>query len=406
MSCSMPSTTAVRPASARSKTSAARARAQAHAAAARAPRRRRPRPRPAPGARARPTPPRHCRPHHAVQAHELLGLERLACGRGSPRARGSASRISAFSASVRPRMLRISSWSISPPSKRSPGLSGAIRGWSSRMIGDDSTVSSAVADEHGPHALVAARSAARPQRRRRIGQRDEAPRPCAAPRASSRTCAAAPPRGRRPSNGVVFAIVTATRQRPSPTGATSTSTLPVSAPSAGSARPPASPSSSSQRLASSRARRRSTDRAGRDDLALDRLLPREVARARDRQLVDAHEPAAASRADVAAHDVQEAHADVDVVAAVAARAGTRCASASGRPDARSLCARGMHAAERPAALVLQRRAPVGPQHVALVQDGVGDAAHGRVLGPGRQLRDDVVPRRPARGATCRRTRRS
>src|SRR4029079_14201392 len=60
-------------------------------------------------------------------------------------ARSQDARISAFSVSVRLRMWRTSIWSISPPSKRSPGLSGAIRGWSSRMIGEDSSRSVAPA---------------------------------------------------------------------------------------------------------------------------------------------------------------------------------------------------------------------------------------------------------------------
>ena len=42
---------------------------------------------------------------------------------------------------------------------------------------------------------------------------------------------------------------------------------------------------------------------------------------------------------------------------------------------RAACAGGIHAAERPAALVLQRRPRVRPQQVALVEHGVGDAPH-------------------------------
>ena len=52
------------------------------------------------------------------------------------------------------RRLRISS--ISVPSNRSPGLSGAISGWSYRMIGEDSIGVVAVADQHRPGALVLA----------------------------------------------------------------------------------------------------------------------------------------------------------------------------------------------------------------------------------------------------------
>ena len=64
----------------------------------------------------------------AVQPHQLLRRERLACAPGSRARAGRPPASRAFSSSVRARMLRISSWSISPPSNRSPGLSGAICG--------------------------------------------------------------------------------------------------------------------------------------------------------------------------------------------------------------------------------------------------------------------------------------
>ena len=120
------------------------------------------------------------------------------------RTRGSDARASAFSSSVSWRMLRISSWSISPPSNRSPGLSGAIRGWSSRMIGDDSSVSrvARLADEHGPRAR-GSRTRPRPRAARPAGRSGETNAPPSGARSvvcASRTSAAAPPRaGRRPT---------------------------------------------------------------------------------------------------------------------------------------------------------------------------------------------------------------
>ena len=81
------------------------------------------------------------------------------------RVRGSVARISAFSSSVSARMFSASSPSISPPSNRSPGDSGAIRGWSSRMIGD------------GEHRVVAHQHRPRPDVRaaRGLRGRHEAP---------------------------------------------------------------------------------------------------------------------------------------------------------------------------------------------------------------------------------------
>ncbi|WP_222709738.1 hypothetical protein [Microbispora sp. CSR-4] len=56
-------------------------------------------------------------------------------------ARGSVTRASRFSSSVRVSVRSVSSSSISVESNRSPGLSGAMAGWSYRMIGEDSTTS-------------------------------------------------------------------------------------------------------------------------------------------------------------------------------------------------------------------------------------------------------------------------
>ena len=58
----------------------------------------------------------------------------------------------------------------------------------------------------------------------------------------------------------------------------------------------------------------------------------------------------------------------------------------------AVCAR-IDAAERPAPLVLERRAPVGPQHVALVEHRVGDPPH---AGP----RYSAFLARAARRASC------
>ena len=106
-------------------------------------------------------------------------------------------------------MLRISSWSISPPSNRSPGLSGAIRGWSSRMIGDDSSVcgrpGSPTSTGQVPrfsHASAASRSAGR-----RVGQRHERARLGAQHRVRrAEASAAAPRRGSRRPTASMFSI--------------------------------------------------------------------------------------------------------------------------------------------------------------------------------------------------------
>ena len=105
-------------------------------------------------------------------------------------------------------------------------------------------------------------------------------------------------------------------------------------------------------------------------LALGGLLPRQVALAADSRLVD-RQPVAL---DLAAHDVQEAHAHVEP------RVGPALDEALGAHRPRVVVAAlavpaRVDAAERPALAVLQRRAPVRPEHVALVEDGVGDRAH-------------------------------
>ena len=75
---------------------------------------------------------------------------------------------------------------------------------------------------------------------------------------------------------------------------------------------------------------------------------------------------------------------VDVAAASLVEQHLRRASTQRVVGMRAVaCARREDAAERPAPLVLQRRAPVRPQHVALVQDRVGDRAHGPRHAPPR-----------------------
>ena len=89
------------------------------------------------------------------------------------RTAGSAAAISARSSSERARTCSSSASSISVPSKRSPRLSGARRGWSGSMIAAPSSASSAVGREHreGVDALgrPAPRAARRSARRRPAG---------------------------------------------------------------------------------------------------------------------------------------------------------------------------------------------------------------------------------------------
>ena len=196
-------------------------------------------------------------------------------------------------------MLSVSSWSISPPSNRSPGLSGAIRGWSSRMIGED---------EHGvvagsptstgqtpsfPHAGAASR-------RRSGGSVSEtnAPPRRAAPCGSSRTCARSASSRVAPPHGVVFAISTVTRAA---RAAGSTDARPSPAQRLPGPHDRAPPPSCSSSPATSIA---IGDRRPRPDLALDRLLPRQW-RSPPRQLVDRRRrpgaPGAGRRAGSAPH---------------------------------------------------------------------------------------------------------
>ena len=121
------------------------------------------------------------------------------CAPGSRACAGRA-RISAFSSSVSARMFSASSPSISPPSNRSPGDSGAIRGWSSRMIGDESIASSPTSTGQRADVLAAGR----------LGRGDEAPaaqqRVRRAERVPQRLLAVA-----RPPTASCCAIVTVSR---------------------------------------------------------------------------------------------------------------------------------------------------------------------------------------------------
>ena len=234
------------------------------------------------------------------------------------RARGSESRISAFSSSVRLRMLSVSSWSISPPSNRSPGLSGAIRGWSSRMIGEDSSVprspGAPTSTGHVPslrQAPAASRSASggsvsetkRPPARAQhgVGRAERPP--------EHRLARAAGPRRRVGDPTVRRSNPRPARPPPRP--------IPSGPPSA---RDPAGAghrvaqdlvlAPARRRTARPAAQRGERQRAG-GDLALDRLLPRQVALPVDRQLVHVREPVRRRALHPALDDVQEAHAHVD-----------------------------------------------------------------------------------------------
>ena len=204
-------------------------------------------------------------------------------------------------------MFRTSIWSISPPSKRSPGLSGAIRGWSSRMIGEDSSVRGRrVADEHRPrpafsHASACARS---------VGggsvSDTNAPPPVRSTVWVEQNVRASASSRSPPSHGVVFAIVTDSRQSALSRRSAPTSTAPSSACQVRIERAAAAPSAwrRSSRSEPASTRRRAPphtpiDRPRRrDDLALDRLVPGDVAlaaRPRARRRARARRPRRARR---------------------------------------------------------------------------------------------------------------
>ena len=270
--------------------------------------------------------------------------------------------------------------------------------------------SPSLADQHRPGALVLAGRGLRAQRGRRVGQRDERAALDAqdgvgrAERPPQRLLA----RARRPTASCCRSARSRGAGRVERLGATSTA--PRARASVG--RAPAGPSA---RSSSSRARRPDVDRdaargrPARDrrrgagaDLALGRLLPGDVALAVDGR---ARPPDPPSRvAHLALDDMQEAHARRR---RAAPRPSTRhCVCiAHGRRGARALCAARVDAAERPAPLVLEGRAAVRPQHVALVEDRVGDRAdgvHARISPPPRAARPRLLPARRARAAPGRR----
>jgi hypothetical protein len=369
--------------------------------------RRRRRPCAARARRARPSPRRSSGAHLPLADRPRAGSSAPRataprCGRGSP-ARGVEARISAFSASVRLRMLRIRSWSISPPSKRSPGLSGAICGWSDRMIGDDSSVGDRPPPhEDRPGADVLAGLGGRAQRRRRIGERHEraplhaqhrvrrAQRPAAAPpragrraracgsRSSPSPAALRRPRARRrrgPCRAPPPTTARARRRRPGapPRGRPGRRSAPRCRPPA---RPAATgPSATSRSVASSHVRWRSAPWATSS-------TSRPPASTAWRQTTCSHRTAdRQARRRVALHQALRLH-DPGVVA------GRATLRVRAREDA----------AEGPALRVLERRAAVGPQHVALVENGVGDGPHG--IGHGASAASAGHRARPPSWAAC------
>ena len=114
---------------------------------------------------------------------------------------------------------------------------------------------------------------------------------------------------------------------------------------------------------------------GQRHLSLHCLLPGEVALPRDGQLVDGYQAAGRRPPDAAVHDVQEAdgHLDGRRVGMLEQALRPHRPGVVFAPVAVRL---GIDAAEGPPALVLERRAPVRPEQVALVEDGVGDRPHG------------------------------
>ena len=266
------------------------------------------------------------------------------------RARGSDARISAFSSSVRLRMLRIEQLvdlAAVEEVARALGRDPRVVVEDDRR-GQQRVARARVADEHRPGAHVLARARAR--RAQLPGgsvERDErAAVARAAPCASSRTSAAARPRARRRPTGVVFAIVTVRRQSAVSEPPAATSTAPSSACQERISAPARVPSPWRRSSRRSPRRRRSprvarnADRptaAGPRDLALDRLLPREVALAGDLELVDELEPVARGAPDAAPTTCRK-RTRISTPRPARPRAGPRCASSTRRRDARR-CAR-------------------------------------------------------------------
>ena len=246
-------------------------------------------------------------------------------------------------------------------------------------------------DQHRPQPLVAARGGRRLQALRRVGLGDERARPGA--QHGVRRAERAPQR--------VLAVVAVPRRRvdeldPDPRDTRGDGAS--RSPGRGRSAPPTSARSSRRPAARPRARRAmSTGHAARAldrHLALDRLVPGEVALAAGLELVD--RPPGAEQAG-ARRRAGSARGRRRGGRSRPSPAGTRCASATVVGVARAVRRR-VHAAERPAALVLQRRAAVGPQQVALVEDRVGDRADG-IHGYSSSSRASTVSSQP--GSACR-----
>ena len=176
-----------------------------------------------------------------------------------------------------------------------------------------------LADEHRPRALVAARAAASRSARGRIGQRDErARRARAGPRGWSRTCARSASSRSSPSERRRVRDLDGEPRSPRATRLGARPRRARRAPRQERTIAPAAPSGSS--ASPGRDRDRHAPPAPERQLALGGLVPgRDGARRRR----PARRPARRRASTWRAHDVQEAHAHVDV-ARRRPRAGTRC----------------------------------------------------------------------------------
>ena len=172
---------------------------------------------------------------------------------------------------------------------------------------------------------------------------------------------------RRRSHGVVFAISTPTRRTPSATGSARTSTLPSSASHERTIAPPA------QRLLLA-ARPRSRPARGPGPR---RVSSRSTASSQERWRsppATSSSTGSPSRSTWRATTCRKRTATVKRAPSPSSRHSVRIVQ---RVVGMALGVRPrVDAAERPAALVLGRRAAVGPQQVALVEHRVGDRADG------------------------------
>ena len=247
--------------------------------------------------------------------------------------------------------------------------------------------------------LVAARSAPRPQRRGRVGERHE---PAAAARAgpcgSSRTCGAAPARGRRRATAWCWRSRRSRARAPAPHRLGRDLDRPLAAPPTSARRARAAAASL---LAPRRARPRARDAAPEPSPARA-PAPRARApwppprRGGARRRRSARRPArgpSAARATSRRPRGGSAPTRRGGVAP-ALDAGT----VSHRPRvvgaALAVAAR-VDAAEGEAPQVLHRRAAVGPQQVALVEHGVRDRAQGSGTRPSALAQERVDRGLPA-----------